>query len=107
MLAAKHFDPVMGIDIHFVVIPPAGPIPIPHPHIALVLDPMDYVPIFGGTVLVGGIHRATAGTAGKPIPHIPMGGPFSKPPGNENEVFMGSATVLADGSPLRFQRCQY
>ncbi|HMU66699.1 MAG TPA: PAAR domain-containing protein, partial [Cellvibrionaceae bacterium] len=98
----KHFDPVMGIDIHIVAIPPVGPVPIPHPHIALVLDPMDYIPIIGATVLVGGIPRGTAGTSGKVIPHIPMGGPFVKPPMNEDEIFMGSATVLADGSPLSF-----
>lgn len=98
----KHFDPVMGIDIHIVTIPPVGPVPIPHPHIALVLDPMDYIPIIGATVLVGGIPRGTAGTSGKVIPHIPMGGPFVKPPMNEDEIFMGSATVLADGSPLSF-----
>ena len=102
MLIAKHFDPVLGIDIHILVIPPAGPIPIPHPHISLVLDPIDYVPILGATVLVGGIPRASAGTAGVPVPHIPLGGPFAKPPMNEDEIFMGSATVLAEDTPLSF-----
>ncbi len=102
MLISKHFDPVMGIDIHILIIPPAGPVPIPHPHIAVVFDPIDYVPILGATVKVGGLPRSTAGTAGKPVPHIPMGGPFSKPPMNENEIFMGSLTVLADGGPLSF-----
>ncbi|MDF3012290.1 MAG: hypothetical protein K0Q78_494, partial [Cellvibrio sp.] len=87
MLISKHFDPVIGIDIHFLIIPPAGPVPIPHPHIALVFDPFDYVPFIGATVKVGGLPRSTAGTAGKPIPHIPMGGPFAKPPMNENEIF--------------------
>ncbi len=102
MLISKHFDPVMGIDIHFLIIPPAGPVPIPHPHIALVFDPFDYVPFICATVKVGGLPRSTAGTAGKPIPHIPMGGPFAKPPMNENEIFMGSVTVLADGGPLSY-----
>jgi RHS repeat-associated protein len=102
MLISKHFDPVIGIDIHFLIIPPAGPVPIPHPHIALVFDPFDYVPFIGATVKVGGLPRSTAGTAGKPIPHIPMGGPFAKPPMNENEIFMGSVTVLADGGPLSY-----
>lgn len=102
MLAAKHFDPVMGVDIHMVTIPPTGPVPIPHPHISSVLDPMDYVPVFGGTVYVGGVPRATAGTAGTTIPHIPLGGPFPKPVGNEDEVFMGSATVKADDAPFTF-----
>ena len=65
MLIAKHFDPVLGIDIH-ILITPAGPIPIPHPHIALILDPIDYIPVFnlGATVWVGGVPRADAGTAG-------------------------------------------
>lgn len=102
MLISKHFDPVLGIDIHILVIPPAGPIPIPHPHIALIFDVIDYVPILGATVKVGGLPRSTAGTAGRPIPHIPMGGPFVKPPMNEDEIFMGSLTVLADGGPLSF-----
>src|SRR6187551_1773372 len=102
MLISKHFDPVLGIDIHMLVIPPAGPVPIPHPHIALVFDPFDYLPFIGATVKVGGLPRSTAGSAGMPIPHIPMGGPFVKPPMNENEIFMGSVTVLADGSPLSY-----
>ena len=103
MLIAKHFDPVLGIDIH-ILITPAGPIPIPHPHIALILDPIDYIPVFnlGATVWVGGVPRADAGTAGMPIPHFPLGGSFVKPPMNENEIFMGSSTVVADGAPLSF-----
>jgi hypothetical protein len=80
MLAAKHFDIVTGIDIHIVNIPtPGGPIPtpLPHPFIAMVMDPMDYVPVLGATVFVNGLPRAQAGTGSKNIPpHIPMGGPF-------------------------------
>lgn len=99
MPAAKHFDPVLGVDIHIIQPPgPVPPIPVPHPFIGMVIDPMDYVPILGATVMVGGIPRAQAGTAGKNIPpHIPIGGVFVKPPGNECEVFMGSSTVLVDG----------
>lgn len=100
--AVKHFDPVMGVDIHILIVPMVGPVPIPHPHIAMIMDPMDYVPIMGSTVNVGFMPRGTAGTAGKTIPHIPMGAPFAKPPMNESEIFMGSATVLADGSPMTF-----
>src|SRR5690606_4452128 len=33
---------------------------------------------------------------------FPLGGSFVKPPMNENEIFMGSATVVADGAPLSF-----
>jgi len=102
MLAAKHFDPVLGIDIHLVIPPTGTPLPIPHPHIGIVFDVMDYLLSFGSTIKVNGVPRATAGTAGKPIPHIPIGGPFSMPPGNEDEIFMGSTTVVADGAPFTF-----
>jgi RHS repeat-associated protein len=105
-IAAKHLDPVIGVDVHIVLIPsPAGPIPtpIPHPYIGIVLDPFDYLPFIGATVYVNGLPRASAGTSGQAIPsHIPMGGAFLKPPTNESEVFMGSATVLSDGEPQSF-----
>lgn len=39
MPAVKHFDPVIGLDVHTVIIPPSpAPIPIPHPHVGFVLD---------------------------------------------------------------------
>lgn len=104
MPAAKHFDPVLGVDVHIVQPPgPVPPVPVPHPFIGMVIDPMDYVPIIGATVMVGGIPRAQAGTAGKNVPpHIPIGGVFVKPPGNECEVFMGSATVEVDGDAFSY-----
>jgi RHS repeat-associated protein len=100
--AAKEFDIVMGVDIHIVQPPPpAPPLPIPHPFIGIVFDPMDFIPILGATILVNGVPRAQAGSAAKDIPvHIPLGGVFVKPPANEGEMFMGSATVLADGEPF-------
>jgi len=104
MIAAKHFDPVLGVDIHIVQPPgPVPPIPVPHPFIGMLIDPMDFVPVFGATVMVNGIPRGVAGTAGKAIPpHIPIGGVFVKPPANECELFMGSATVVMDGDPAGF-----
>ncbi|MFY0573455.1 PAAR domain-containing protein [Cystobacter fuscus] len=108
MPAAKHFDPLLGIDIHLIQ-PPGGvpPVPIPHPHIGMVFDPMDYVPILGATVLVGGVPRAQAGTSGIALPpHIPMGGVFIKPPANESEVFMGSSTVSVDGDAFSHRPCR-
>jgi uncharacterized Zn-binding protein involved in type VI secretion len=64
---------------------------------------MDFAPVIGATVMVNGMPRATAGTGGTCIPpHIPIGGVFVKPPASECEIFMGSATVLADGDPLSF-----
>src|SRR5687768_7725280 len=102
MLAVKHFDPIMGIDIHIVQPPgPVPPVPIPHPYIGMVLDVMDYIPMIGATVYVNGLRRGQGGTAGQAIPpHIPMGGMFVKPPTNESELFLGSATVAADDEPL-------
>jgi RHS repeat-associated protein len=104
MPAAKLMDPVMGIDIHIVQPPgPVPPIPIPHPFIGMLFDPMDMIPIVGATVLVNSMPRAIAGTAGKALPpHIPIGGVFIKPPSSECEMFMGSATVLMDGDPASF-----
>ena len=46
--------------------------------------------------------RAVAGTSGKAV-HIPPGFPFApKIPDTSDEVFMGSATVVADGDPFSF-----
>ena len=102
--AAKHLDPVIGIDLHIVQPPGCPPVPVPHPFVGMVFDPADYLPGgLGATVLVNGLPRATAGTRCLAIsPHIPLGGVFVKPPANEGEVFMGSATVIADGEPLAF-----
>ena len=102
MIAAKHFDPVMGVDIHIIQPPgPVPPVPIPHPFIGFSMDVFDYIPVIGATVYINGIPRACAGTEVKSVPHIPIGGAFvPPPPGNEGEVFMGSATVLADEEPL-------
>jgi RHS repeat-associated protein len=106
MLAVKHFDPVVGIDVHIVLLPtPAGPIPtpLPTPFIGMVFDPVDYLPLVGATVKVNGLPRAHAGTGVFALPvHVPLAGPFLKPPGNEGEVFMGSTTVEADGEPMSF-----
>ncbi len=103
-IAAKHFDPVVGIDIH-IVQPPGTvpPVPIPHPFVGVVLDPFDYLPIFGATVLVNGLPRGQAGSAVVPlVPHVPIGGVFVKPPGNEGELLMGSSTVVAEGEPFSY-----
>ena len=99
MPAAKHFDPILGVDIHIIQPPgPVPPVPIPHPWVGFVMDPFDYAPILGSTVLINGVHRAQAGTEGKNAPkHIPIGGVFVKPPANECEMFMGSSTVCIDG----------
>jgi RHS repeat-associated protein len=47
-LAAKHFDPQVGIDVHSYQppppLPPLPPVPLPSPHIGTVFDPFDYLP---------------------------------------------------------------
>ena len=104
MPAAKHFDPVLGVDIHIVQPPgPVPPLPVPHPFVGIVIDPFDYVPILGATVMVNGVPRGQAGTGGKNMPpHIPIGGVFIKPTGNECEIFMGSSTVLVEDEPFSY-----
>ena len=104
MFVGKQFDIVMGVDIHIVQPPgPVPPLPIPHPFIGIVFDPMEFVPMIGASILVSGVPRAQAGTAVKAVPpHIPIGGVFVKPPSNDGEVFMGSLTIPAEGEPLAF-----
>ena len=103
MPAAKHGDPQLGVDIHLCVVPPSpSPVPLPTPHMSVVFDPFDYVPIIGATITVCGMKRATAGTEGQVV-HIPPGFPFApKLPDRDDELFMGSATVIADGDPFSY-----
>lgn len=102
-LAVKHLDPVLGVDIHFIITPPGAVVPIPHPHIGIVFDPFDYLPVVGATVKVNGLPRAQAGTGGRTLPpHFPIGGAFAKPPGNENETYMGSSTVVVEDEPFTY-----
>ncbi|WP_198666874.1 RHS repeat-associated core domain-containing protein [Taibaiella helva] len=129
---SKHFDIVLAIDFHWTTIPlPPSfgfiPLPLPHPFIGMVFDPMDYlhfdipIPSFlqekigaksipmGGSIYVHSRHKATTTTSVMgvllPFRHI------SSIPGiyfivnipgspHEGEVYWGSTTVLAQGSEL-------
>lgn len=99
MHSGAHFDPQLGLDIH------TYPWPLPTPHIGLVFDVFDYLPLIGTTVHVNSIKRASAGTGGISV-HIPVGGVWVPPlraPGGpqiEDELFMGSKTVSVDGEPF-------
>jgi RHS repeat-associated protein len=99
--ANRHLLPVIGIDIHIVIILGA-PVPIPHPYIGLVFDPMDWIPFIGATVKVNNMPRGNAGTDGmlSTLKHIPMGGPFAMMPmiGHDSKNFFGSPRVVAEGS---------
>ncbi len=89
---AKQGDKVVGIDTHVIMIPsPGGPVPTPTP-----------MPFSGqlcaslkSTVLIEHQPAATKGSvATNSPPHVPVGGPFQKPPANQGTVDDGSATVL-------------
>ncbi|RFM30122.1 RHS repeat-associated core domain-containing protein [Deminuibacter soli] len=93
--AARHFDIVLGLDFHFIKIPPTV-IPCPVvPFAAMVFDPMDYLhmtlpvmPVYsneggfslqtnipvGGTVTINGCYRAAATTSVLSLP--PMAAPL-------------------------------
>ena len=101
-IAAKHFDPIVGLDMHLV--PPPGPVPplmMPVPFAGYLIDPNDYG---SRKVFVNGFFAARAGTPGVVCPpHIPPGGMFVKPPTNECEMFQGSSTVVFGGEAAAAQ----
>lgn len=101
MLAAKHTDMIVGLDMHMIQPPPpAPPMMVPHPVVGMIMDPSDYSP-GACTVYVNGLPRARAGSmCMMSPPHIPIGGMFVKPPLSEVEVYQGSSTVTADGDAL-------
>ena len=42
--AGKQMDPVVGVDVHMVTIPPSpAPVPLPHPFVAIIMNPKDFV----------------------------------------------------------------
>src|SRR5215467_13026152 len=94
--AAKQGDRIMATDIHIILVPAVVPVPTPTPHpFAGMID--------GGlssNVKVMGMPAATVGsTATNMPPHIPIGGPFAKPPTNKGTVMTGSGTVHINGKP--------
>lgn len=103
LVSNKHFIPVIGLDIHIVILL-GFPIPLPHPYIGFVLDPMDYVPFMGATTKVNHVPRGVSDTSGIIVIlfHIPMGGPWLLAPmiGHDSVNFFGSKTVKAEGRLL-------
>lgn len=121
MFAAKWLDPVIGVDIHVVLVPaPPSPVPIPtplpHPFIGFVFDPMGLAmgiaigavvgAISGGggagIVLANGLPVGNTGTNVQGIPHFPMPpgiafAPFDIPD-NDGTLITGSQTVHAAGT---------
>ena len=104
MLASKHLDMVLGLDIHLVNIPPAIGVPLPHPFIGIVFDPFYYLPFIGATVNVNNMKRANAGSSVMLATkfHIPFGAGFTMAPmiAHDGVMFFGSQTVKAEGSNM-------
>ena len=111
--AAKFFDPVVGIDVHLVLVPtPAGPVPtpLPHPFVGIVFDPIGAavgaaigaVLGGGGPVFVQGLPCGNTGTDVKGYPHFPtppgVAPAPADPPANEGTLVTGSTSVKFMGS---------
>ncbi|MBC9932140.1 RHS repeat-associated core domain-containing protein [Chitinophaga qingshengii] len=103
LVTNKHFTPVLGLDLHIVILF-GFPIPLPHPFIGLVIDPMDYIPFMGASTWVNHVPRGKSDTNGMLIFlfHIPMGGPFLLAPmiGHDSVNFFGAKRVKAEGNLL-------
>ena len=107
MLASKHLNITMGVDIHMVTIPPSpAPIPMPHPFVGTIMDPFDYLPMLGTMVAINNQKRSNAGTTSMlgTVKHIPMGAGFHPAfmpmIGHEGFQFFGSMTVKSEGTYL-------
>ncbi|MBN1207045.1 MAG: hypothetical protein JXB05_19325 [Myxococcaceae bacterium] len=115
MLQSSFFDPVLGVDIHIVLVPtPAGPVPtpVPMPFVGMVFDPVGLaigaaigMAMGGGPglVLVNSMPATNCGTGVTnklTMPHLPAPGvAFAKGlPGNDAELFFGSLNVSLGGS---------
>jgi uncharacterized Zn-binding protein involved in type VI secretion len=94
--AAKQGDQVTAVDIHIILIPAAAgvpvPTPVPHPFTGMLQQSLST------NVMIEGRPAATVGSVAiNTPPHIPIGGPFAKPPTNQGTIITGSATVLING----------
>jgi uncharacterized Zn-binding protein involved in type VI secretion len=97
MPAAKQGDTVVATDIHIILVPAVVPVPTPTPHpFNGILDSA-----LSANVNIMSMPAATVGSiAHNTPPHIPIGGPFAKPPTNLAHVIVGSPTVMVNGKPL-------
>lgn len=90
--AAKQGDQVVGVDMHIVIVPGAGPLPMPMPFAGMLAGGLS------SNVKIMGRPAATVGsTATNSPPHVPPGGSFQRPPANKGTVKIGSQTVKING----------
>jgi RHS repeat-associated protein len=47
----KQLDPVLGLDVHVIMVPPAIPTPLPNPYIGIMFNPMDFLSCLGCSVM--------------------------------------------------------
>lgn len=127
-LASTWFDPVIGLDIHFEIVPlvPA-PVPFPHPFVGLVFDPVGLLLGLAisnaiglatgaqtglrGPVLINGLPATTTGTVAINwilLPHFPfppgiMWAPFfrvPKPPVRPGDVIKPELPIPPPGDSI-------
>jgi uncharacterized Zn-binding protein involved in type VI secretion len=93
MPAAKQGDQVVATDMHVVLVPGVGPVPVPLPFAGQLNGALS------SNVKVMGKPAATVdSTADNSTAHIaPPGTTFQTPPANKGTVKMGSATVKING----------
>jgi RHS repeat-associated protein len=97
--ASSHLKPVIGVDFHTILTPPS-PVPVPLPYVGIVVDPADYIPFLGSTVLVNNIHRGCGFTAGRIGCFIHLPKTALPNVGHESVTFFASLKVEADGNML-------
>jgi uncharacterized Zn-binding protein involved in type VI secretion len=89
---AKMNDRVVGLDTHIVLVSsPGGPVPTSMPF------PFDgpIVQKVSTTVFIDNLGVALVGSIAQALPpHIPIGGPFQKPPSNMGTIDQGSPTIF-------------
>ncbi|HEX4473778.1 MAG TPA: DUF6531 domain-containing protein [Polyangiaceae bacterium] len=106
MLQSSWTDPVLGVDIHILLVPtPAGPVPtpLPLPFTGIVLDPAGAainMALGGSTVLVGGMPATHCGTAVMNLPpHLPVPGPPEEGKfDNDAKLLFGALNVSICGN---------
>jgi uncharacterized Zn-binding protein involved in type VI secretion len=89
--AAKQGDQVRATDIH-IVMTPAGPAAVRHPFAGIIdggLSP--------DVNIMGKAAATVDSTASNMPPHVPLGGPFQRAPGNQATLQAGSASVRING----------
>lgn len=93
--AAKQGDRIVAVDTHIVIpLPPAQPIPLPHPFSGTINGALS-----GNVNIMGKPAAMVDSTADNGPAHIPTspGASFQAPPKNKGTIAAGSPTVKING----------